>query len=147
MNKIIKIALVALGLISAVTWYFLPGSEVPAGEAANSWAISGMFTITFLLLGIAVVVSLVFSLLNLFSSPQSLKKTLVVLGAFLVVLVFSYLLASGTDVNLDEMANRGINTTETIVKRIGTGLNLFFFLVAIAIGAMLIGGVKKMTNK
>jgi hypothetical protein len=147
MNKIVKIALVVLGLISALLWYFLPGSEVPAGEAADNWAISGMFTITFILLGIAIAVSLVFTLLNLFTNPQSLKKTLIVLGSFLVVVVFSYLLASGTDVSLDEMANRGIITTETTVRRIGTGLNLFFFLVAIAIGAMLIGGVKKMTNK
>jgi uncharacterized MnhB-related membrane protein len=147
MNKIVKIALVVLGLISAVLWYFLPGSEVPAAEAADSAAISGMFTITFILLGIAIAVSLVFTLLNLFTNPQSLKKTLIVLGSFLVVVVFSYLLASGTDVSLDEMANRGITTTETTVRRIGTGLNLFFFLVAIAIGAMLVGGVKKMTNK
>ncbi len=147
MNKIVKIVLVVLGLLSAVLWYFLPGSEVPAGEAAQSGAISGMFTITFILLGIAIAVSLVFSLLTLFSNPQSLKKTLVVIGSFLVVLVFSYLLASGTDVSLEEMAGRGIDTSETTIKRIGTGLNLFFFLVAIAIGAMLIGGVKKMTNK
>lgn len=147
MNKIVKIALVVLGLISAVLWYFLPGSEVPAGVAADNWAIGGMFTITFILLGIAIAVSLIFSLLNLFTNPQSLKKTLVVLGSFLVIVVFSYLLASGTDVSLEEMANRGITTTETTVRRIGTGLNLFFFLVAIAIGAMLIGGVKKMTNK
>ncbi len=147
MNKIVKIGLAVLGLFSAGLWYFLPGSEVPAAEAADSMAISGMFTITFILLGIAIAVSLVFTLLNLFTNPQSLKKTLIVLGSFLVVLVFSYLLASGTDVSLDEMANRGITTTETTVKRIGTGLNLFFFLVAIAIGAMLIGGFKKMTNK
>ncbi len=147
MNKIVKIALAVLGLISAGLWYFLPGSEVPATVAAESAAISGMFTITFILLGIAIAVSLVFTLLNLFTNPQSLKKTLIILGSFLVVVVFSYLLASGTDVNLDEMANRGIITSETIVRRIGTGLNLFFFLVAIAIGAMLIGGVKKMTNK
>ncbi len=147
MNKFVKIALAVLGLVSAGLWYFLPGSEVPAGEAAESAAINGMFTITFILLGIAIAVSLVFTLLNLFTNPQSLKKTLIVLGSFLVVVVFSYLLASGTDVNLDEMANRGIVTSETTVRRIGTGLNLFFFLVAIAIGAMLIGGVKKMTNK
>ena len=147
MNKIVKIVLAVLGLVSAALWYFLPGSEIPAAEAAESAAISGMFTITFILLGIAIAVSLVFTLLNLFTNPQSLKKTLIVLGSFLVVVVFSYLLASGTDVSLDEMANRGITTTETTVRRIGTGLNLFFFLVAIAIGAMLVGGVKKMTNK
>jgi hypothetical protein len=147
MNKIVKIALIALGVLSAVLWYFLPGSEVPPAEAAESGAISGMFTITFILLGIAVVVSLVYTLLNLFANPKSLKKTLIVLGSFVVVLGFSYILASGTDVSLDEMASRGITTTESTVKNIGTGLNLFFFLVVIAIGAMFLGALKKMTNK
>jgi hypothetical protein len=58
----------------------------------------------------------------------------------------SYGLASGTDVNIDEMAARGISTSETIVKRIGMGLNMFFILVIIAVGAMIWGGVRKMTN-
>ena len=106
-----------------------------------------MFLITYLLLGIAVVVSLLFSLINLFSNPTSLKKTLMVVGGFLVVVIFAYVLADGTDIDLDEMANRGIPTTETVVKRIGTGLNLFFLLVAIAVGAMLFGGIRKMSNK
>ncbi|NNK19894.1 MAG: hypothetical protein HKP07_01210, partial [Flavobacteriaceae bacterium] len=68
-------------------------------------------------------------------------------GAFLIVLGFAYAISSGTDVNLDEMASRGIPTTEETVKNIGTGLNLFFLLVIIAVVSMLWGGVKKMTNK
>jgi hypothetical protein len=42
------------------------------------------------------------------------------------------------------MADRGVSTTETVVKNIGTGLNVFFLLVIIAIGSMIWGGVKKM---
>ena len=70
-----------------------------------------------------------------------------VIGGFLLVVVISYVLADGTDINLDEMANRGIATSETTVKRIGTGLNVFFLLVVIAVGSMLYGGFKNMTNK
>jgi len=147
MNKIVKIVLAVLGLLSAILWYQLPSRDVPAAEAAQSGAMNMMFVITYLLLGIAVVVSLLFSLINLFSNSASLKKTLMVVGGFLVVVIFAYVLADGTDIDLDEMANRGIPTTETVVKRIGTGLNLFFLLVAIAVGAMLFGGIRKMTNK
>jgi hypothetical protein len=147
MNKIVKITLALLGLISAVLWYNLPGQDMPASEAVESGAITGMFTITYILLAIAVVASLLFTLVNLFAHPQKLKKTLIVIGAFLVVLGFSYAMATGSDINLDEMARRGIPTTESTVKNIGTGLNLFFLLVLIAIGSMLWGGLKKMTNK
>ncbi len=147
MNKIVKIVLAVLGLISAILWYQLPGQEVPPGEAAQSAAINGMFIITFILLAVAVVSSLLFTLVNLIAHPEKLKKSLTVIVAFLVVLAAAYFAATGTDIDLNEMANRGIPTTESTVKNIGTGLNLFFLLVIIAIVSMLYGGIKKMSNK
>jgi hypothetical protein len=42
------------------------------------------------------------------------------------------------------MADRGVATTEGVVKNISTGLNVFFFLVIIAVGSMIWGGLKKM---
>jgi len=147
MNKIIKIVLVVLGALSAILWYQLPGRDVPASEAVGSGAMNFMFIITYLLLGFAVVVSLVFTLKNLFANPKSLKKTLMVIGGFVVVVLISYVLASGTDVSIEEMAGRGIETSETTIRRIGTGLNMFFLLVLIAIAAMVMGAFKNMTNK
>jgi len=147
MNKIIKIVLVVLGALSAILWYQLPGRDVPASEAVESGAMNFMFIITYLLLGFAVVVSLVFTLKNLFANPNSLKKTLMVIGGFIVVVLISYVLASGTDVSIEEMAGRGIDTSETTIRRIGTGLNMFFLLVLIAIAAMVMGAFKNMSNK
>jgi hypothetical protein len=146
MYKIVKIVLIVLGLIGVVLWFQLPDSDMPAAQAIGSASINFMFIITYILMAIAIIVSLVFSLVNLFSNPRSLKKTLFVIVGFLLVLAVSYGLASGTDVNIDEMAARGIATSETIVKRIGMGLNMFFILVIIAVGAMIWGGVRKMTN-
>ena len=147
MNKIVKIVLVVLGVLSAILWYQLPGRDVPASVAVDSAAMNFMFVITYLLLGIAVAVSLVFAIKSLFADPKSLKKTLMVVGGFVLVVIFSYVLASGTDVSIEEMANRGIATSETTIRRIGTGLNMFFLLVLIAIVAMALGAFKKMTNK
>ena len=147
MNKIVKIALAVIGLISAILWYQLPSQDMPASEAVQSGALTGMFAITYILLAVAVVSSLLFTLINLFAHPQKLKKTLVVIGVFLILLGFSWAISSGTDVNLDEMARRGIPTTESTVKNIGTGLNLFFVLVIVAVGSMVWGGIKKMTSK
>lgn len=147
MYKIVKIILAVLGLIGAILWFQLPSTDVPATEAIESGSMNFMFIITYLLLAIAVFASLIFSLINLFANPASLKKTLFVIVGFLVVVGISYALASGTDVNLDEMAARGIATTETTVKRIGMGLNMFFILTIIAVGAMIWGGLRKMTNK
>jgi len=143
MKNIVKIVLIVIGLVAAVLWFMLPESEVPASEAANNGALNAMFWITYILLGIAAVVSLVFSLIHLFSNPASIKKTIFVVVGFILVVAIAYVLADGSDVSIQEMADRGIDTSETIVKRIGTGINVFFILVVIAVGAMLWGGVRK----
>ncbi len=147
MNKIVKIALVVIGVIAAIMWYQLPGREVPNAEAVQSTPLNIMFILMYLLLAIAVFFSLIFTLKNLFSNPRSLKRTLIFVGAFLLLVAVAYALASGTDVSIDEMAARGIDTSESTIRRIGTGLNVFFFLVIIALGAMAWGGIKRMSKR
>lgn len=144
MHKIVKILLIVVGLIGAVLWFMLPEKDMPAGEAAQSGAMNAMFWVTYLLLAIAVVFSLLFALKNLFSNPASLKKTLFVIVGFLLVVAIAYVLSSGTDVSIEEMADKGLSTTEGTIKNIGTGLNMFFILTVVAVAAMLWGGVKKM---
>lgn len=147
MHKIVKIALIVIGLIGAVLWFMLPEREMPAAEAAQSGAMNGMFIITYILLGIAIIASLLFTLKNLFSNPQSLKKTLMVLGGFLLIVAIAYVLASGTDVSIEEMAARGIETSESTIRRIGMGLNVFFILTVVAVALMVIPGIKKLFSK
>lgn len=147
MYKIVKIALLVVGLIGAVLWFMLPSSKMPATEAAESGPMSAMFMLTYLLFGIAVVFSLFFSLKNQLSNPASLKKTLFGVGGFILVVIVAYVLATGTDVSVDEMSRRDLITSEGTIKLIGMGLNIFFILTAIAIILMLVGGFKKMTSK
>lgn len=147
MHKIVKIVLVVLGVIGAVLWFQLPDRNVPASEAVQNGALNFMFIITYVLLGIAIIFSFVFAMMNLFSNPQNLKKTLFVVVGFLVVVGISYVLADGADGTAEEMTRRGVATTEATVKKIGMGLNVFFILTIIAIGAMLWGGVKKITSR
>ncbi len=142
MNKIVKISLAVLGAAAAILWSQLPGGDVPVGDAVESGAVHWMFMIMYLLLAVAVVFSLVFALKTMISKPESLKKTLVGIGAFLVVVGLSYVLSNGDDGTVETMASRGVATTETVVKNIGTGLNMFFLLVIIAVVAMIWGGIK-----
>ncbi|WP_339655653.1 hypothetical protein [uncultured Maribacter sp.] len=143
MQKIIKIALIAIGVLSAILWYLLPSPDMPAAEAAQSGALNSMFIITYILLGIAVIVSLVFTLKNLFANPQGLKKTLFVVGGFLLVVGISYVMSSGTDVDPDFMAM----SDEGTVKNIGMGLNVFFILTIIAVASLILPAVKNMFSK
>ncbi len=147
MNKIVKIVLAVIGVIAAIMWYQLPGKDVPVSEAVQSGPMNIMFLIVYILLAIAVASSLLFTIANLIAHPKKLKKTLMVIVGFLVVLLIAYATSTGTDIDIEEMASRGKATTESTVRRIGTGLNLFFFLVIIAIGLMAWGGLKKVISK
>ena len=143
MNKIVKIVLAVIGVIAAIMWYQLPGRDVPVSEAVQSGPMNIMFLIVYILLGIAVASSLLFTIANLISHPKKLKKTLMVIVGFLIVVVIAYATSTGTDIDIEEMASRGVATTESTVRRIGTGLNLFFFLVVIAVSLMAWGGIKE----
>ena len=147
MNKIVKIVLAVVGVIAAIMWYQLPGRDVPVGEAVESGAMGTMFTITYILLGFAVFATLFFAVRSLIAHPQKLKKSLMILGGFLVVVALAYATASGTDIDIEEMANRGVATDESTVRRIGTGLNVFFILVVVAVVSMAWGGLKKVISK
>lgn len=147
MHKIVKIVLVVIGLIGTILWFQLPSEDVPATEAVNNGAMNLMFVITYILLGISIVVTLLFGFLNVFTSKGGLKKAIMTVGGLLVVVVISYAMANGNDVNMAEMAKNGVPTTESEVKWIGAGLNAFFILMLIAVGTMLFGGVKKSISK
>ncbi|TLP82319.1 hypothetical protein [Maribacter sp. ACAM166] len=143
MQKIVKIALVIIGVLGAVLWFMLPERDMPAAEAAQSGAMNFMFIITYFLLGVAVVVSLVFTLKNLFSNSQGMKKTLFVVGGLLLVVGISYVLSSGTDVSPEFLAM----SDESTVKNIGMGLNVFFILTIIAVASLVLPAIKNMFSK
>jgi hypothetical protein len=147
MDKIVKIGLLVLGAVAAILWTQLPSRDVPVGDAVESIAVHWMFMVMYLLLGIAVVISLVFTVKNLFANPQALKKTIFVIVGFLLVVAIAYVISDGGDGTVEEMASRGVATTESTVKKIGAGLNMFFILVIIAVLTMLWGAVKNMSNK
>lgn len=146
MNKIVKIALVVIGLIGAVLWFMLPSRELAEGdpvEAAKSVPMNVMFIITYLLIGVAALASLGFTLKNIVSNPAGLKKTLFAIGGFVLIAVIAYVISSGTDVS-EQYANM---TNEDTVKKIGMGLYLFFFLLIIAVILMIVPSFKKMFSK
>lgn len=145
MNKIIKIALIVIGLIAAVLWFSLPSGDDP--NAINSGAMNFMFVIMYILLAIAIVASVFFGLTKLLSTPGSLKKALFAIGGLAIVVAVSYGLSSDNAPVVEEMAKRGIETTEGTVKNIGMGLNVFFILTVVAVVLMIFPGLKKMFVK
>lgn len=138
MHKYLKIALIVVGLLGAILWTQLPDADVPASQAVNSGSLSAMLVITYILLGLAAAVSLLYSLKKVFSKTTNTKRTLVSLGAVLLVVIISYATASDSDVTGAE---------PSVVKNIGMGLNVFYILTSIAVVLMVVPSIKKLLKK
>lgn len=145
MKRRIKIPLIVIGLIAVILWFSMPSGDDP--EAIHSSVISAMFVIVYLLLGIAIITTLTFGLTKVFSNPKSTKKTAFALGVLAIVVAISYGLSTDNEAVVTALAQRGVGTTETTVKTIGMGLNVFFILTLIAVVLMVIPGIKKMLAK
>ena len=135
--KIIKYIAYALGIIGTVFALL-----IITGSGAM---IDNILYITYVVLFVVIALVLIYVLKGLFAGD--VKKTLMTVGAFLVILIISYAISSGSDLDLVPFNNKGLDITESTSKMVGAGLYAFYALAIIAIGAMAISGVKKITNK
>ncbi|UII77029.1 hypothetical protein LV716_04360 [Flagellimonas sp. HMM57] len=148
MNKLVKIVLIVIGLVAAGLWFLMPSADDP--DAINSGAMNFMFIIMYVLLAIAVITTVFFGFGKLFSSPASIKKALFAIGGLALVVAVSYGLSSSEEAKavVDTFANNpNLEATESTVKTIGMGLNVFFILTLVAVLLMVLPGLKKMFVK
>lgn len=141
--KIYKILLIIAGVIGAILWFLLPSTDVPVEEAATNSNVNLMFIVSYILFGVAVLITAIFSIKSLFSHHK-LKEMLISLVAFVVILLVSYALASGSEVTSSDGSM--LATAETS-KLVGGGLIAFYILAVIAILAMISSSVKKILMK
>jgi multisubunit Na+/H+ antiporter MnhB subunit len=103
-----------------------------------------MAYIAYITLGIVLVFVVFFVVKNLFTHTDSLKNTLIGVGAFAAVLIVSYVVSGGdtTQYKLQD----GI-ATEGQSQMVGAGLVAFYIFLAVAAVSMIYSGVKKVLSK
>ena len=147
MHKIVKIGLIVISVIAFIMLFMMPDGDMPAAEAMGSTGITVMFALAYILLAVAVIATVVFGLKNMVSTPGGLKKALFGIVGLLVLLGVAYGLSSGTDVSIDAMQRLGIDTSESEIKSVGAGINMFGLLLLVAVGVIGWGALKSATNK
>lgn len=141
LHKILKIVAGVLAILGAIF-----ALMIIAGDEDTAQSMSGnMLYIAYVVLGIVLFLVIVFVLKGL--ATGDIKKTLMTVGAFVAVIAISYVLSSGSDLDLKPFNDKGLGITEAVSKNVGAGLNAFYILAVLAIGSMLFGGVKKIFNK
>ena len=147
MHKFIKIALIAIGLIAAVLWFFMPSGDDP--EAINSSAITFMFLLMWLLLAVAAISALFFGLAKMLTTPGGVKKALFAVGGLAILFIIGYALSSGeeADAVVQVFEGKDIQPTASTVKNIGMLLNVFFAMTGVAVVLMILPGLKKLIGR
>ncbi|WP_452223956.1 hypothetical protein [Lacinutrix chionoecetis] len=144
MQKILKIVLIVIGVLAL----FFLGRIVMTGDdeikAMAAAGTSSMFEplayIAYFVLAVTVILVLLFVLKGLFSNTATLKNTLISIGAFVLVVIIGYVLATGVETPMQD----GEMLSASGSKWVGAGLYTFYILAIVAGGAMLFTGIKKM---
>ena len=141
LHKVLKIIAFALAIIGAIF-----ALMIIAGDEKDALSMSGnMLYIAYVVLGLILVMVFIFVIKGLFAG--NIKKTLMTVGAFLAIILISYSMSSGTDLDLTPFTDKGLDVTETTSKKVGAGLYTFYVLAFLAIASMAFSGVKKIFNK
>jgi len=140
-QKIFKYTALVLGLIGLILQVVIlnRGDDTIKLNALSGdyGVVSTMVTLALIVLAITVSLTLIFSITNLASDSKKLKKALLSIGAFGVVVLVAFLFSSGIETPLKD----GDILSEAGSRWIETGLRTFYFLVFIAVGAMLYTGI------
>jgi len=142
LHKILKIVALILGVAGLIFWAMLVSKGDDAVKATGE-GVDPLLYIGYITLAIVLLFVIVFVLKGIFAGD--LKKTLLSVGAFLVVVIVAYVMASDSIEGLPLIDGKEISASGS--KWVSTGLNTFYILAIAAIGAMVFSGVKKLTNK
>jgi len=138
LSKILTWGSMVYGAIAFILWILM----VRADEGGEGTYIDMMMYMTYIVFAAAVVITLVLSIMNVFTNNGKMKYMLKYIIGFAVVFVLSYVLANSDMTQVGE-----INITESASKWVGTGLYAFYFLIAGALLTIVYSGVKGIFSK
>lgn len=138
--KILKIVALILSLAGIVFFAMLVTKGDDAVRASGE-GLDGILYVAYITFAIVVLFVIIFVLKGLMSG--NIKNTLMSIGAFLAIVVVSYLLADGVQTTMKDGDILSANGS----RWVSTGLYVFYALGVLAIAAMIFSGVKKITNR
>ena len=146
-QTIVKIISAVFGLLGVVFLFRIIGvgdEEIKMAASMGDYGIvSPLVSVAIAILFVTVAVTVVFSLINLASSPQKLKKALLFIVCFIVVIGLAFVISSGVETPLKD----GEFLSASGSRWVEAGIRTFYILAALAIGSMMFFGGKKLINK
>ena len=147
LQKITNISVVLLAVLALIVLGVIIGQgdeyiEMSAMQG-NFGAVSVMINLALFVLLVTVLMTLVFSMKNLFSEKSKLKKAGISIGSFLLVFIVAFVLSSGIDTPMQD----GKMLTALQSRFVEAGIRTFYLLTLIAGGIMAYFSVSKYFKK
>ena len=146
-QTIVKIISAVFGLLGAIFLFRIIGAgdeEIKmAASMGDFGTVSPLVSLAIAILSITVIVTVLFSLLSLASSPEKLKKSLIFIGCFLVVTGIAYATSSGVETPMKD----GEMLSASGSRWVETGLRMFYILATLAVLSMVFSGARKILNR
>ena len=146
-QTIVKIISAVFGLLGAIFLFRIIGigdEEIKmAASSGDFGSVSPLVSLAIAILFITVAVTVIFSLLNLASSSEKLKKSLIFIGCFLAIMGISFALSNGVETPMKD----GEVLSASGSRWVGAGLRMFYILAALAVLSMIFSGARKILNK
>ena len=146
-QTIVKIISAEFGLLGAIFLFRIIGvgdEEIKmAASMGDFGTVTPLVSLAIAILSIAVIVTVLFSLLSLASSPEKLKKSLVFIGCFLLITGIAYAISSGVETPMKDGEMLSVSGS----RWVETGLRMFYILATLAVLSMVFSGAKKILKR
>jgi magnesium-transporting ATPase (P-type) len=147
LQKITNISVVVLAVLALIVLGVIIGQgdeyiEMSAMQG-NFGAVSVMINLALFVLLVTVLMTLVFSMKNLFSEKSKLKKAGMSIGSFLFVFILAFVLSSGVETPMQD----GKMLSALQSRFVEAGIRTFYLLTLIAGGIMVYFSVSKYFKK
>ena len=147
LQKITNISVILLAISALIVLGVIIGQgddyiEMSAMQG-NFGAVSVMINLALLVLVVTVLMTLVFSMKNLFSEKSKLKKAGISIGSFLFIFIIAFVLSSGVETPMQD----GNMLSALQSKLVEAGIRTFYLLTLIAGVIMVYFSVSKYFKK
>lgn len=146
-QKITNILAISLGVVGLIFLALIISQgdesiEMSAMQGDYGF-VSAIIYLAFIVLGIVILSTVIFSLINLFSNKDKLKKAGISIGSFLAVIILAFTLSEGVETPMQD--GKVLSAAES--RWVETGIRTFYLLTLIAVGIMIFNSVRKLIKK
>ncbi|MGB7786497.1 MAG: hypothetical protein WBL27_10385 [Salinimicrobium sp.] len=141
LHKILKYLALVIGVVGLILWgrVLMAGDDaIESSASVQASVVTPFLIVAYIIFALVVLIVAFYVLKGLFSGD--VKKTLMSVGAFVLIVVVAYLVTGGSEM----VMNDGEVISASAVHWVGAGLVTFYILACIAILLMVVSGVRKL---